>query len=165
VIGASRRGAHGESFGRLRAFEGQGSRYEETIDVKKIALSVAATLLAAGLCTLLPSENPAGAADAPATTASAAPVVVHTKDFAYKPLELTVPAGTTVTFVNDDDSAHTVTAVTKGDDKKPIFDSGNMDKGQKWSFTFKKPGTYQYVCLYHAFMKAKIVVTEPSAKP
>jgi plastocyanin len=39
-----------------------------------------------------------------------------------------------------------------------------MDKGQKFSFTFKDPGTYQYFCAYHTFMKAKIVVTEPDAK-
>ena len=62
------------------------------------------------------------------------------------------------------DPAHTVTAVTLGDNKKPLFDSGNMDKGQKFSFTFKKPGTYQYLCAYHTFMKAKIVVTDPDAK-
>jgi len=131
--------------------------------VKRLVLSIAATVLAAGLCTLLPEQKPAGAADSPAPVASAAPIVVHAKDFAYKPLELTVAAGTTVTFVNDDDTAHTATAVTMGDDKKPLFDSGNMDKGQKWSFTFKKPGTYQYLCMYHAFMKAKIVVTPPAS--
>jgi plastocyanin len=123
-----------------------------------------ATVLAAAVCTLLPAPQGAGAADSPAPAASAAPVIVHTKDFAYKPLELKIPAGTTVTFVNDDDPAHTVTAVTLGDNKKPLFDSGNMDKGQKFSFTFKDPGTYQYFCAYHTFMKAKIVVTEPDAK-
>jgi plastocyanin len=132
--------------------------------VKRFVLSIAATVLAAGLCTLLPEQNPAGAADSPAPAASAAPIVVHAKDFAYKPLELTVAVGTTVTFVNDDDTSHTVTAVTMGDDKKPLFDSGNLDKGQKWSFTFKKPGTYQYLCTYHAFMKAQIVVTPPASK-
>ena len=80
---------------------------------------------------------------------------MHTKDFAYAPPDLTIPAGTTVTFVNDDEPAHTVTAVDKS------FDSGNMDKGAKWTYTFNKPGTYQYICTYHPFMKAKIVVTAP----
>jgi len=130
-----------------------------SIVVKKLALSCTATVIAAALWTLLPAPQGAGAADAPVAVATNAPIVVHTKDFAFKPLELKIPAGTTVTFVNDDDAAHTVTAAALGDDKKPLFDSGNMDKGQKWSFTFKKPGTYQYLCAYHAFMKAKIVVT------
>jgi len=131
--------------------------------VKRFVLSIAATALAAGLCMLLPGQNRVGA-DSLAPAASTAPIVVHTKDFAYRPLELTVPVGTTVTFVNDDDTAHTITAVTMGDDKKPIFDSGNLDKSQKWSYTFKKPGTYEYLCTYHAFMKAKIVVTPPASK-
>ena len=135
-----------------------------TTVVTRLALTCAATVLAAFLCIAFPGSSSVGAADSPAAAASAAPVIVHTKDFAYKPLEVTIPAGTTVTFINDDDPAHTVTSVTNGDDKKPLFDSGNMDKGQKWSYTFKKPGTYQYVCAYHAFMKAKIVVTPPDAK-
>jgi plastocyanin len=133
--------------------------------VKKLALSIAATVLAAGLCTLLPAPNLAASADSPAPVASTAPVVVHAKDFAFKPLELTIPVGTTVTFVNDDDPAHTVTAAAMGDDKKPTFDSGNIDKDQKWTFTFKKPGTYQYFCQYHSFMKAKVVVAPAPSPP
>ncbi len=129
--------------------------------MKRLALTCVATVLAAAVCTLLPAPQGAGAADSAAATG--APVVVHAKDFAYKPLELAIGVGTTVTFVNDDDSAHTVTAGALGDDKKPLFDSGNMDKGQKWTFTFKKSGTYQYLCTYHAFMKAKIVVTPPAS--
>jgi plastocyanin len=115
--------------------------------------------LAAGLWTVHAAPNAARAADAPAPAASAAPIVVHTKDFAYKPLTLTIPAGTSVTFVNDDPAAHTVTAT--GD--KPAFDSGNMDQNAKWTFTFKTPGTYQYFCKYHAFMKATVVVTAANA--
>ena len=100
----------------------------------------------------------ARAADMPAPAASTAPIVVHTKDFAYKPVALTIPVGTTVTFVNDDDTAHTITAVDQANGK-PIFDSGNMDKGGKWTHTFNTAGTFKYVCAYHPFMKATIVVT------
>ena len=123
-------------------------------------LSLAATALAAALCLVFPASGPADAADAAATAAPA--ITVHAKDFAYKPLELTIPAGTAVTFVNDDDAAHTVTSSTNGDNKKPLFDSGNLDKAQKWTFTFKTPGTYQYFCGYHPFMKAKVVVIAPA---
>jgi len=125
--------------------------------VKRLLFAFLGMALAAGLWTVHAAPNAARAADAPAPAAS--PIVVHTKDFAYKPLSLTIPAGTTVTFVNDDDVAHTVTS---SDDKK-AFDSGNMDKNTKWTFTFKTPGTYQYVCAYHAFMKAKVIVTAADA--
>jgi len=127
--------------------------------VKRLLYASLGMALAAGLWTVHAAPNAARAADAPAPAASAAPIVVHTKDFAYKPLTLTIPAGTSVTFVNDDPAAHTVTAT--GD--KPAFDSGNMDQNAKWTFTFKTPGTYQYFCKYHAFMKATVVVTAANA--
>jgi plastocyanin len=126
--------------------------------VKRFLFAFLAAALVAGLWTTH-APNAARASDSATPAASPAPIVVHTKDFAYKPLTLTVPAGTAVTFVNDDDAAHTVTS---SDDKK-VFDSGNMDKNAKFTFTFKNPGTYQYFCLYHAFMKAKVIVTAADA--
>lgn len=83
--------------------------------------------------------------------------VVHLKDDAFTPSRIVVPANTTVTFVNDDDDAHTVTA-TNGS-----FDSKGLDTHQRWSMTFKKPGTYAYFCTLHPFMKG-IVVVKGAAK-
>ncbi len=91
---------------------------------------------------------------APAPAAS--PVsIVHVKNFAFVPDKVTINAGQTVRFVQDDDTPHTVTAVDKS------FDSGNLDKGQSWTHTFDKAGTYAYVCAYHATMKGTVVVREP----
>src|SRR5437762_7071845 len=45
---------------------------------------------------------------------------------------------------------HTATASTKGPDGKAVFDSGTLKKaGASYSFTFTKPGTYNYYCVYH----------------
>lgn len=71
---------------------------------------------------------------------------------AYGPTTITVKAGTKVTWTNDDDVAHTVTA----DDG--TFDSGFFDAGRSWSFTFARPGTYAYHCLPHPWMKGTVVV-------
>jgi plastocyanin len=71
----------------------------------------------------------------------------------YSPANFTVKAGTTVTWVNRDSTPHTVTS-TNG-----AFDSGNMDGGAVYKFTFTSPGTYQYTCTYHAWMKGTITVT------
>ena len=90
--------------------------------------------------------------------------IVHTKDFAYKPLVMEVPAGTKVTFVNDDDAAHTITAVDQTN-QQPIFNSGDMPKGAKWSYTFAKVGTFKYTCAYHGFMKGTIEVVKPAPAP
>jgi plastocyanin len=54
-----------------------------------------------------------------------------------------VPVGTTVTWTNEDDTPHTVTA----DDH--AFDSGLFGKGQTYSHTFAAPGRYGYFCVPH----------------
>jgi plastocyanin len=83
--------------------------------------------------------------------ALAAPAVTIRND-AFSPATLTVRAGETVTFTNDDDDAHTVTA-TDGS-----FDSKGLDTNGVWRHTFSKPGVYAYFCELHPFMKGTIVV-------
>ena len=88
-----------------------------------------------------------------ASAASAtAPVTVKIANFTFAAPLVTVPAGTTVTWVNDDDIPHTVVA----DDKS--FRSKVLDTGDRFAFTFAKPGTYGYFCSIHPHMTGKIVV-------
>ena len=89
-----------------------------------------------------------------ATAAPAPAVVVHIKDFAYVPRSVTVPAGTTVRFVNDDTEGHTVTAVDR------TFDSNGLDTGDSWTHRFAAPGTFAYFCAIHPYMHGSIVVTK-----
>jgi plastocyanin len=98
----------------------------------------------------------AGANAAPAPLASIA--TVHIKDFKYAPTPLTVHVGDRVTFVNDDDEAHTVTATDKS------FDSEGLDGAGSWQHAFTKAGTYRYFCELHPYMKATVVVL-PAAAP
>jgi plastocyanin len=65
---------------------------------------------------------------------------------------LTVPVGTTVTWTNEDEDAHTVTA----DDGR--FTSAGLDHGEAFSYRFTTPGTYAYHCALHPHMTARIVV-------
>jgi predicted lipoprotein with Yx(FWY)xxD motif len=96
-----------------------------------------------------------GAAASPAATsaAQAAPVKVAIKDFSFG-APLTITVGTTVEWTNEDSMAHTVTS------SNGAFDSGNLDQGAKYSFTFTQEGTYNYVCKYHSSMKGQITVTK-----
>ena len=80
-------------------------------------------------------------------------VSVEIKNFIFNPDAITVPAGTTVIWTNQDSTPHTVTS-TSG-----IFDSGVMDQGENFSYTFLDPGTHDYYCLIHPNMKAKVIVT------
>ena len=65
---------------------------------------------------------------------------------------ITVPAGTTVEWVNDDPLAHTVVAADSS------FDSGLIEPGKTWRHTFTKPGTFDYSCRPHPFMHGTVVV-------
>lgn len=69
--------------------------------------------------------------------------VVTVLDGSFDEEELTVPVGTTVVWEQDGSFAHTVTA----DDGS--FDSGTLNSGQRFSFTFDEPGTYPYYCEFH----------------
>ena len=96
------------------------------------------------------------AATAAATTAGGAGAKneISIKGNAFSPDNLSIKVGDTVTWINNDSYAHTVKAA-KGE-----FDSGNIANGAKFSFTFDKEGTYDYICGIHTFMTGKIVVTK-----
>lgn len=82
----------------------------------------------------------------------------NTTSVYYSPPTITVVIGVnnTVTWINDDQAPHTVTA----DDGS--FDSGNMNQGDEWSNTFTTVGAYAYHCDYHPWMTGTIIV-EPAA--
>ena len=78
---------------------------------------------------------------------------VAIRNFAFAPAMVTVPVGTTITWTNDDQDAHTVSA-TGG-----AFKSAALNNGDTFRFTFSKPGRYDYLCSIHPFMTATVVVT------
>ncbi len=100
--------------------------------------------------------NHAAADQTPSSPAPAAtPTVIIIKNFAFSPSSVTIPVGATVIWRNQDSAAHTVTSTSQG------FDSGNLDSGAHFTFTFLKAGTYDYVCSYHPNMAGQIVVQAP----
>ena len=82
---------------------------------------------------------------------------VHIKNFSFIPQTITVRAGQRVTFTNDDDEPHTVTALDKS------FDSEGLDTHRSWQHAFAKPGTYAYFCEMHPYMKGRVVVLAADA--
>ncbi len=89
---------------------------------------------------------------AAAASAEQQPVEVRMASNLYDPAELTVPAGTSVRFVNLDLDTHTVSQRGGG------FESGLMFQRDTWSYTFSTPGSFEYFCLPHPFMVGKITV-------
>ena len=98
------------------------------------AIILAATLMLTGL-------NAARAEDATVTI----------KNFMFG-MNVTVTAGSKVTWKNLDGEPHTVVS-TDG-----LFRSPALDQGDSYSFTFSKPGLYRYFCSIHPGMRATVTV-------
>jgi plastocyanin len=74
---------------------------------------------------------------------------VSMKNIQFHPSNVTIKAGETVTWTNDEAIAHDVDGSGPGGN----FSSGptgGMNQGDTFKFTFDKPGKYKYVCRVHA---------------
>ncbi|MBK7381077.1 MAG: cupredoxin family copper-binding protein [Ignavibacteriales bacterium] len=93
------------------------------------------------------------------TTTNTDPNAITIQGNAFQPAALTVKKGTTVTWTNKDSYAHTVTS---GISPNPngTFNSNNVSANQTFSFKFDNTGSFDYFCMIHPFMKAKITVEE-----
>jgi plastocyanin len=101
---------------------------------------------------------------------------IQMREQVFTPSTFTAKAGTTITFTNDSDQAHTVTPL---EDELPdgaeYFASGGfasesearddvgaglIDPGEDFEVTLNEPGTYRYVCLPHESqgMRGTIIV-------
>lgn len=87
---------------------------------------------------------------------SSATAKVTINNFAFNQANLTVKKGTTVTWTNQDSTAHTVTET----DGQNGPNSQDLNQGQSYSFTFTKTGTFEYDCSIHPYMKATVTVTD-----
>src|SRR3954468_5747528 len=85
-------------------------------------------------------------------TIAPTPTVIVIKDFAFSPSALTIAPGTTVTWVNEDESPHTIA------DNGKAFRSAALDTNDRFSYTFGQPGEFLYHCTMHPMMVGKIVV-------
>ena len=113
----------------------------QRLQVRTLVLAAA---LGAAAALPLAAIGPVGAQNA--STA------VSIDNFTFNPPQLTIKAGTTVTWTNKDDIPHTVTAVGK------LFKSKVLDTDNGFSFTFTTPGSYAYFCSLHPHMTGTIVV-------
>jgi plastocyanin len=93
-----------------------------------------------------------------ATPVRADDAEVKIDNFTFNPQQVTVKAGTAVSWVNHDDIPHTVTS------KTGIFKSKALDTDDKFSFTFTTPGSYSYFCALHPHMTGSIVVEASAGK-
>ena len=117
---------------------------------RRIGLVLGAVGMSAVLATAVPELTAAG--EAATNTAT-----VNIDNFAFAPATLTVTAGATVTWKNEDDSPHRI------GDKNGTFKSAALDTDDTFSHTFAAPGEYPYICTIHPYMVGKIIV-KPAGK-
>jgi plastocyanin len=115
-----------------------------TIGVILIALLAACSAPVAGTT---PVESK------PVEQAASGSIDIQMKSFAFNPKEVTVKAGTKVTWTNMDSAGHDVKAADGS------WGSDTLNNGQTYSKVFDKEGTYPYVCTFHSGMAGTIVVT------
>ncbi len=77
--------------------------------------------------------------------------------FHFTPGQIEVPAGTRVTWTNQDDIAHTVTSGTP-ERREDRFDAALAGKGATASVELREPGVYPYFCNRHQSMRGEIRV-------
>lgn len=90
------------------------------------------------------------------TTTVSEIIPVTIKGFVYIPETVTVPAGSSIAWTNQDNAPHTSTGIG---DAVSALDSGAIIFGQTFTQEFDTPGTYPYYCVYHPSMLGTVVVT------
>jgi plastocyanin len=125
-----------------------------TINPAQRRRRIAPLLGVVGVVSLLAIALPQLTAAGEAGAVAASPATVKIDNFAFAPATLTIAAGTTVTWKNDDDSPHRV------GDKNGTFKSAALDTDDTFSHTFVAPGEFPYICTIHPYMAGKIIVKQ-----
>ncbi len=116
---------------------------------RRIGLVLGGVGVAALSTATLPAVGGSGVA-AVATAGRAATVQIE--NFAFRPSDLTVTAGTTVVWKNADDSPHRIA------DSNGAYASAALDTDDSYSHSFATPGVYRYLCSIHPYMRGTITV-------
>jgi plastocyanin len=111
-----------------------------------------------GMVMVEPDGGSGGGGGGGGTTPAPRQASVSIGDDFFRPGNVTIATGGTVTWTNGGNSPHTVTG-TGG------FDSGNLNGGQKYTHTFGQEGTFTYHCDYHSDMRATVTVTDGQGTP
>jgi len=100
-----------------------------------------------------PASSVPGKTPVAVSTPVSSELAINIKDSSFVPNTATLKAGGTVTWTNSDGTKHQLIS-------KDLFDSKGLESDDAFSFTFPRPGTYDYSCSIHPTMMGKIVVIE-----
>lgn len=119
-------------------------KYYIKIGIAVIILGVVIT----SSCTQNHQQSPKNTTNTKNTSYS----TVTIQNFTFTPNTITVKAETNVTWTNQDSAVHDVTS------DSGAFSSPDLNKDDKYTYNFTKPGEYSYYCDEHPSMKGKVIV-------
>jgi hypothetical protein len=99
-----------------------------------------------------PASNSYGYSPTGPGSSTPPPNTVLMVGMVFTPATITVSAGTTITWKNNDGIAHTSTS------DSGVWDTGNMAAGASTTTTFSTAGSFPYHCTYHSNMGMKGIV-------
>jgi plastocyanin len=104
---------------------------------------------------IMPPVMNTNASPEPNIPAANVPVsnVIMIENFTFTPKDISIKAGDTVTWKQNDSAPHTI--VSPG-----LFESEVLNRGEEYGFTFFQAGEYDYNCGIHPSMKGKITVVK-----
>jgi cytochrome c peroxidase len=88
------------------------------------------------------------------------PVVISQKDRVFSPNQVSIPAGQSLLFINDDTTPHHV--MVRGENRELLFSSALMQPGEELSYTFEEIGRFTVQCAVHPLMRLEVTVTGPA---
>ena len=98
------------------------------------------------------SKSTSTSAPASSSSSSSGGVKIKAAGFAFAPTSVTVKKGQKVTWTNSDPAPHNITS------SDGTIKSKDFTKGQSFTYTATKTGTFKYVCTIHPQMKATLIV-------
>jgi plastocyanin len=119
---------------------------------KLLALMLACLAFGLGACGGDDDNGGGGTKQQPADTGggAGAGAKVSLKNIQFNPKDITVKAGETITFTNDESIPHDVHKQSGPGGDFASGPNGGMQQGDTFELKLDKPGTYQYVCHVHA---------------
>lgn len=121
---------------------------------KILTIVMIVALVSISACIKQPAPKPIISETPTATgTTKMSEVTVDIKGSAFNPSVITISRGTKVTWTQSDSTAHTVTSIESN-----ILNSQALSKGQTYSYTFNRSGTFEYGCSIHPSMKGRVTV-------
>lgn len=135
-------------------FSSRGFRPILTLAAMSIAVVCATALVPGSRAAVAEAAAPAPAPAAAAAAVSTMQSDITIDSYMFRPAVVTIEKGTTVVWVNKDDDVHTI----KSKAGPEAFSSPALPTGSRYGFTFKRAGTYRYICSVHPYMHGVIVV-------